>query len=220
MTPNSSRSVSRRLRGSDVSATTSGVRGEGRGALRRVPGEAGIWVFVILDMLIFAEMFGIYGWYRADNYEAFHAAQAEVIPAFGLAYTVILLSSSWMVVLAISAARRGELDLSDKLARGGLALGVSFAVLKLIEYGTKLSQGITPLTNDFFMFFFVMTFVHLLHAAVGIGVLVYMRRRIRDLTPGVASSSTNFGVIESCGIYWHMVDLLWIVLFALFYLRG
>ena len=203
-----------------MSATTSGVRGEGRGGLRRIPGEPGIWVFVILDMLIFAEMFGIYAWYRADNYEAFHAAQAKVIPAFGLAYTLILLTSSWLVVLAISAARKAELDLADKLARGGLALGVSFAVLKLIEYGIKLSQGITPLTNDFFMFFFVMTFVHLLHASVGIAVLAYMRRRIRNLTPGVASDSKSFGVIETCGIYWHMVDLLWIVLFALFYLRG
>ena len=94
------------------------------------------------------------------------------------------MTSSWLVVLAISAARKGELDLADKLARGGLALGVSFAVLKLIEYGTKLSQGITPLTNDFFMFFFVMTFVHLLHASVGIGVLVYMRRRIRSAESG------------------------------------
>jgi len=70
------------------------------------------------------------------------------------------------------------------------------------------------------MFFFVMTFVHLLHAAVGIGVLVYMRRRIRTLSPGADSDSKGFGVIQTCGIYWHMVDLLWIVLFALFYLRG
>ncbi|WP_029116492.1 cytochrome c oxidase subunit 3 [Mycobacterium sp. URHB0044] len=203
-----------------MSATTSGVKGDGVRRLRRIPGEPGIWVFAILDMLIFAEMFGIYGWYRADHYEAFHAAQSTVIPAFGLAYTVILLTSSWLVVLAISAARRGALDVADKLARGGLALGVAFAVLKLIEYGTKLGQGITPVTNDFFMFFFVMTFVHLLHASVGIGVLVYMRRRIRALSPGVSSDAKSMGVIETCGIYWHMVDLLWIVLFALFYLRG
>jgi nitric oxide reductase NorE protein len=203
-----------------MSATTTRVKSDGGRRLRRIPGEPGIWVFAILDMLIFAEMFGIYGWYRAHHYEAFHAAQSKVIPAFGLAYTVILLTSSWLVVLAISAARKGELDLADKLARGGLALGVSFAALKLIEYGIKLSQGITPRTNDFFMFFFVMTFVHLLHASVGIGVLAYMRRRIRSLNPGVALSSTNFSVIETCGIYWHMVDLLWIVLFALFYLRG
>ena len=67
ISPNSNRFASRRLRGSEVSATISGVRGEGRGGLRRIPGEPGIWVFVILDMLIFAEMFGIYGWYRADQ---------------------------------------------------------------------------------------------------------------------------------------------------------
>ena len=63
-----------------MSATISGVKGDGVRRLRRIPGEPGIWVFAILDMLIFAEMFGIYGWYRADHYEAFHAAQSEGDP--------------------------------------------------------------------------------------------------------------------------------------------
>jgi nitric oxide reductase NorE protein len=188
---------------------------------RRLPGEPGIWVFAILDMLIFAEMFGIYGWYRADRFEAFQAAQDRVIPLFGLAYTVILLASSWFVVMAVSAARKGQLALAGKLVQFGLALGASFAVIKLVEYGTKVAQGITPVANDFFMFFFVMTFVHLLHALVGLGVLVYMRRRIRALPIGSENrESKDMRVIEVCAVYWHMVDLLWIVLFALFYLRG
>jgi nitric oxide reductase NorE protein len=188
---------------------------------RRLPGEPGIWVFAILDMLIFAEMFGIYGWYRADQYEAFQAAQDRVIPLFGLAYTVILLSSSWFVVMAVSAARKGQLAFAGKLVQVGLALGASFAVIKLIEYGLKVASGITPVTNDFFMFFFVLTFVHLLHASAGLGVLVYMRRRIRALPIGSENlHSKDMRVIEACAIYWHMVDLLWIVLFALFYLRG
>ena len=188
---------------------------------RRLPGEPGIWVFAILDMLIFAEMFGIYGWYRADHYEAFQTAQDSVIPLFGLAYTVILLASSWFVVMAVSAARKGQLALAGKLVQVGLALGASFAAIKLVEYGMKVAQGITPVTNDFFMFFFVMTFVHLLHASVGLGVLVYMRRRIQALPIGSENlHSKDMRVIEVCAIYWHMVDLLWIVLFALFYLRG
>ena len=91
----------------------------------------------------------------------------------------------------------------------------------MVEYGTKVAQGITPVTNDFFMFFFVLTFVHLLHASVGLGVLVYMRRRIHALPQGSDNrNSKDMRVIEACAIYWHMVDLLWIVLFALFYLRG
>ena len=188
---------------------------------RRLPGEPGIWVFAILDMLIFAEMFGIYGWYRADHYDAFHAAQDHVTPLFGLAYTVILLASSWFVVMAVSAARKGQLALAGKLVQVGLALGASFVVIKFVEYGTKVAQGITPITNDFFMFFFVMTFVHLLHASVGLGVLAYMRRRIHALSIGSGNlDSKDMRVIETCAIYWHMVDLLWIVLFALFYLRG
>lgn len=188
---------------------------------RRIPGEHGIWVFAILDMLVFAEMFGIYGYYRSDHQAEFREAQTALIPAFGLAYTVILLSSSWFVVLAISAARRAQLELADRMARIGLLLGVSFVALKMVEYGTKLTQGITPLTDDFFMFFFVMTFVHLLHASVGVGVLAYMRRRIKGLpVDHEATAPRQMRIVETCGIYWHMVDLLWIVLFALFYLRG
>lgn len=191
------------------------------GRIRRVPGEPGIWVFAILDMLIFAEMFGIFGWYRADHLEAFQAAQHDVVPVFGLAYTLILLSSSWFVILGVSAARRGRLDLADTMVKVGLALGASFVVIKLVEYGLKVASGITPVTNDFFMFFFVMTFVHLLHATGGLGVLIYMRRRIRGLPSGsVDVHGKDMRVIETCAIYWHMVDLLWIVLFALFYLRG
>jgi nitric oxide reductase NorE protein len=204
-----------------MTATTTSAVSPPSGRVRRLPGEPGIWVFAILDMLIFAEMFGIYGWYRADHLQAFQAAQHNVIPVFGLAYTLILLTSSWFVVLGVSSARKGQLDLADRMVKVGFALGTSFAVIKLIEYGLKVASGITPVTNDFFMFFFVMTFVHLLHASGGLGVLVYLRRRIRGLPAGsVPVQSKEMRVIETCAIYWHMVDLLWIVLFALFYLRG
>lgn len=202
--------------------TTTIARGESAGTrVRQIPGEPGIWVFAMLDMLIFAEMFGIYGYYHADHLGEFLAAQSAMIPAVGLAYTVILMASSWLVVQAISAARKGQLLLADKLVKAGVTLGISFIVLKLIEYSTKVAQGITPVMNDFFMFFFVMTFVHMLHAAVGVGALFYMRRRIAALSPNhEIVQPRQMRIIETCGIYWHMVDLLWIVLFALFYLKG
>jgi nitric oxide reductase NorE protein len=188
---------------------------------RRMPGESGIWVFILLDMLIFAEMFGIYGWYRAEHPELFRTSQEALNPLYGLAYTLLLLSSSWCVVMAVSAARRGLVALSSRLVLWGLALGAAFAAIKIVEYSGKLSSGITPLTNDFFMFYFVLTFVHLLHASVGLGVLAYMRAQIRGLTLSPAGDDQKrMRMIETSAVYWHMVDLLWIVLFALFYLRG
>lgn len=196
-------------------STEIGTRG------RRIPGEPGIWIFVLLDMSIFAEMFGIFAWYRAKNGDLFRASQDAVNPLYGLIYTLLLLSSSWCVVMAVSAARKRSIALSSKLARWGFALGAAFAVIKIIEYSGKFSAGITPLTNEFFMFYFVMTLVHLLHALVGLGVLAYMRNQIGNLAQApVGADRRQMRMIETSAIYWHMVDLLWIVLFALFYLRG
>jgi nitric oxide reductase NorE protein len=71
------------------------------------------------------------------------------------------------------------------------------------------------------MFYFVLTFVHLLHACVGLGALVYMRKQVKTLEHSRSTTEQHpMRMIETSGIYWHMVDLLWIVLFALFYLRG
>jgi nitric oxide reductase NorE protein len=189
--------------------------------VRRAPGESGIWIFILLDMLIFAEMFGIFVWYRAGRRTLFQASQQAVNPAFGLIYTLLLLTSSWCVILAVNRARKRLFDTSSKLVLCAFGLGTAFVAIKFVEYGAKLSDGITPITNDFFMFYFVLTFVHLLHASVGLGVLVYMRKQVHALRHSpVRSDQGPMRMIETSGIYWHMVDLLWIMLFVLFYLRG
>lgn len=190
-------------------------------AIRRVPGEAGIWLFVLLDSLIFVEMFAIFTFYRADHRVAFHQAQEAITPAVGLAYTVLLLSSSWCIVMAVSATRRGELPFAERFATWAILLGAAFAVLKVVEYIEKFASGYSPRTNDFLMFFFVMTFVHLLHACAGLIVLLYLRRQVRLPSPeSEALAPERMRAIEISAVYWHMVDLLWVVLFALFYLRG
>lgn len=191
----------------------------GGGVIRRIPGDPGIWIFIFLDMLIFMEMFCLFGWYRSQNRELFEVSQHAVKPAYGLLYTVLLLSSSWCVVMAVGAARKGLIDLASKLVLWAFAFGAAFAAIKVIEYSDKISTGITPVTNDFFMFYFVMTFAHLLHATVGLGVLWYVRNQIKALA-SPSSSPGRLRMIESGAVYWHMIDLLWIVLFALFYLRG
>ncbi len=195
--------------------------GDGVGRIRRVPGESGIWIFVLLDMLIFAEMFGIFAWYRAENRELFESSQQAVNPAYGLVYTMLLLTSSWCVVMAVSAVRKQLFETASRFVLWGFVMGAAFVVIKFVEYGQKLHDGITPVTNDFFMFYFVMTFVHLLHASVGLGVLLYMRKQVHALQHSVSGTRRNpMRMIEASAVYWHMVDLLWVVLFALFYLRS
>lgn len=190
--------------------------------VRRVPGEPGIWLFVLLDSLIFVEMFVLYTYFRADGGQKFLDAQDGMAPAFGLTYTVLLLTSSWLVVGAVHSARMGDQVQADRLLRWGMVLGLAFVALKFVEYADKFASGHSPVTNDFLMFYFVMTFVHLLHVTAGLIALQYARRQVRQasgIAPG-ASTADSIRAVEVSAIYWHMVDLLWIVLFALFYLKG
>jgi nitric oxide reductase NorE protein len=205
----------------EVVITPTSAERFGEGRVRRIPGESGIWTFILLDMMIFAEMFGIFAWYRAENPDIFESSQGAVNPVYGLAYTLLLLTSSWCVVMAVSAVRKRLFGTASRFVVWGFALGAAFVAIKFVEYGQKLHTGITPVTNQFFMFYFVMTFVHLLHVSVGLGVLLYMRNQVRALQHSAIGPDRNpMRIIEASAVYWHMVDLLWVILFALFYLRS
>lgn len=133
----------------------------------------------------------------------------------GLANTLILISSSWLVALAISAADDGRIRRAKLLLTGGLAVGSCFAVLKITEYVHKFAAGITPMTNDFFTFYFILTGVHFLHYLIGLVVLSAMIMALHRQGDG---TSGHIAWLEAGGIYWHMVDLLWLFLFPMFYL--
>ncbi|MGV0793604.1 cytochrome c oxidase subunit 3 [Mycolicibacterium sp. XJ1819] len=190
-------------------------------SVRHIPGEPGIWVFIFLELLIFAWMFGIFVWHRAENRELFEASRQAVDPVYGLAYTILLLASSWCVVTAVAAAKKRLVDAASKLIWLAFAFGAAFILIKVVDYAIKMSGGITPFTNDFFMLFYVITFIHFLHVLAGLGVLTYMRSQARALGSGVSLlDDKRIGMVEVGGIFWHFVDLLWLVMFALFYLRG
>jgi nitric oxide reductase NorE protein len=88
--------------------------------------------------------------------------------------------------------------------------------VKVIEYGAKFRAGITLTSNDFFMFYFMLTGIHLLHVLIGMGVLTFLMRH----TAAGVLDERRIQHLESGASFWHLVDLLWIVLFALLYLAG
>jgi nitric oxide reductase NorE protein len=179
-----------------------------------VPGETGIWVFILGDMLVFAIMFATYLYYRGKDVAVFNASQLRLNPDFGLVNTLLLLASSLLVVLAVGVIRAGTHRPARPLILWAIGCGVAFSVLKVIEYSDKIDAGITPQTNQFFMFYFVLTGLHWFHLAIGLAVLGYMYFSARR----TALDTKQFAWFEGAGCYWHMVDLLWIVLFPLLYL--
>ncbi len=170
-----------------------------------------MWFFVIGDLIIFGGYFLAYVWYRGQQPEVFLAGQARVDLGIGVVNTIVLLTSSLFVALGTAAARAARTAAALRLFVIALALGAAFPVLKMFEYVPEILAGNTPGTNLFFMYYFVMTGLHLCHVMLGLVILSFV---IRELN-GVAAP--RMSLIETGATYWHMVDVLWLVLFALLY---
>lgn len=181
---------------------------------RHLPGEAGVWVFIVGDMLVFGLLFLTFVFYRAHDLAPYAESQRTLNQAFGLINTLLLLTSSWFVALAIHGARKGWGRSVPRLFAAAFCCGLGFGGMKFLEYGEKIRAGITLATNDFYMFYFMFTGIHFVHVMIGLGVLAYLFAVSRQ----THHTPADIGVLESGAIFWHMVDLLWIVLFALFYL--
>lgn len=180
-----------------------------------LPGEAGIWVFVFGDMLIFGLFFSTYSYYRLEDIDAFRAAQQQLSTNLGMTNTLVLLCSSLLIMLALQAIRSDKRRIAMRCIAGAFAFGLAFLGIKFIEYGDKISAGITLTSNDFFMYYFMFTGIHLIHLLLGLAVLIVLFFRLKNKENTI---SNDMPLYESGAVFWHMVDLLWIVLFPLLYL--
>jgi nitric oxide reductase NorE protein len=181
---------------------------------RRLPGVDGVWVAIGADSVIFAILFGSFMQARMQDPAVFEASRHTLNMNLGGIDTLILLTSSWSVALAVQAMKRDQIDREPRLLLGGAVTGLMFVVSKSIEYFEKFAHGITPGTNAFFMWYFTLTGIHLLHVVFGTSLLTYLWIRSRRGT----YDHLHRAVPESVASYWHLVDLLWVVLFPLLYL--
>jgi nitric oxide reductase NorE protein len=182
---------------------------------RHVPGEPGVWVLLFGDMAVFTILFAVYLNRRGENKELFAQSQDALNRTFGAVNTLVLLTSSLLVVFAVLALRTARWrHLAQRLTIGGVAVGSCFVIIKAFEYHEKIAAGITPSTNEFYMYYFVLTGLHLAHVVIGLGVLLALSRIARKPEP----TGTQIAFFEGGGCFWHMVDLLWIVIFPLLFL--
>ncbi|MGN7709657.1 cytochrome c oxidase subunit 3 [Agrobacterium radiobacter] len=179
-----------------------------------IPGEPGIWVMIWGDLAIFALLFGTFAFYRREAVDLFNQAQSTLGQPIGIINTLILLTSSWLVARAVRDMRDNRRVNAGRALLFALICAAAFLVNKGIEWAELISEGYTLQTNDFYMFFYMLTGIHGLHVVIGMGVLLYMYLRTRN-TGEVKIG--DMGAIESGASFWHLVDLLWIVLFALLY---
>ena len=163
---------------------------------------------------MFGAFFVTYALYRGGDVALFDASQRSLDRRLGILNTLFLLTSSWAVASAVESARQNEPRQVPRYLSAAIVLAVAFVVVKMVEYTEKLDEGITLTTNSFYTFYFALTGIHLLHVVVGaiILIVVLSGARRRAYYPGHTTG------LEAGASYWHMVDLLWIFLFALLYL--
>jgi nitric oxide reductase NorE protein len=177
-----------------------------------VPGEEGVWVLILGDLLVFSLFFAMFAWYRGNALDVFEAGLALTNRPLGLLNTLLLLTSSLCLAMAVHRTRAGRTG-QTRLFSYAILCGLGFVAVKAVEYGEKVRAGIGFATSDFFMLYFALTGIHLLHVIIGLGVLCFIRGAAKAPDAG----QKKMVLIESGASFWHMVDLLWIVLFALFY---
>jgi nitric oxide reductase NorE protein len=176
-----------------------------------LPSNKDMWVFVLGDFVIFGSYFIIFMIYRNQEREMFLESQQHLSLNIGVLNTLVLLASSWFVARTVQLTRVGEYGRAMKLTVGGAICGVAFMLIKAYEWSSKIAQGFTFPSNDFFMFYYMLTGVHLLHVALGLVFLGVVYFELRN------PKYRRVSMVETGATYWHMVDLLWVVIFALVY---
>jgi len=176
--------------------------------------ETGMWLFILADMCIFAMYFAVFAWDKSLHPEQFIQGQATLNNTLGGANTIILLISSFFMAKAVHAARWADTKNTARYIQLTILCGCAFLVIKAVEYSDKLNAGFNISTNEFYRDYFAFTGLHMLHVIIGLCLLVYAL----NFAKNDKNINSHSRYIENSGVYWHMVDLLWVVLFALIYL--
>ena len=177
------------------------------------PGDLVIWIFIMAELLVFGIFFAAYAFTRANHVELFNTYQATLDQNAALINTLALITSSYFVVRAVAAIKIDDSKSCFRWLLATLFMGMVFLVIKSVEFQHHFSQGINLSTNTFYMFYLSMTFFHFLHVILGMVILIAVALKARA---GRYSAREHDGV-ETGASYWHMVDLVWMILFPLVY---
>jgi len=186
--------------------------------------KMGMWMFLFTELLLFTGLFLLYSRFRSRYSMEFHAASTELNKTIGILNTAILLTSSLTMALSINAIKEGKKNLSIMFQRLTIFLALFFLVNKYFEWSSKIHHGIYPNSPEllergngktiFFGLYYLLTGIHGLHVIAGIILIAIMML----LTKKDLINKEAFIKLENTGLYWHLVDIIWVYLFPVFYL--
>lgn len=190
--------------------------------------KLGLWLFLVTEILLFGGLFVIYIIYRGMYPEMFHEASHHLNRTLGFINTLVLICSSLTMAMAVNKTQADKSNRANQYLLLTLIFAATFMVIKYFEYTHKFHEGLLPgahfsfaeishpKADLFFSLYFMMTGLHGIHVLAGMGLILWVL---------VRSNRGDFGSrystpVELTGIYWHLVDLIWIYLFPLLYLIG
>jgi len=181
--------------------------------IKRLAGDLAIWFFIYAELIVFGIFFLGYAFARSYNLPLFLESQTHLDPRFGALNTFFLITGSYFLVKAVDAISHNQRRHTHYYLLATLAMGSCFIVVKSIEFWGKYQDGIRLSSNTFFMFYWAMTFFHYMHVILGMIIIaaIWLKNRC-----GGYSDKDYLGV-ETGAAYWHMVDLVWVILFPLLY---
>jgi nitric oxide reductase NorE protein len=179
------------------------------GPLSSLPGNPMMWILILGELAVFGALFVGFAVARALDPVTFNASQAHLDGLLGGLNTMVLVTSGWLVAIAVQrrAINPNGQNRSHRAAMfGAMAFGFVFLAIKVVEYADKIGQGFTPETNMFFQLYYLMTGFHALHVVMGLIIL------------GIVTWRDSLENMETGAAFWHMVDLIWVLLYPLVYL--
>ena len=188
--------------------------------------KLGMWIFLVTEILFFGGLFAAYIIYRAWNPELYVLAAQQLDTTLGATNTLVLIASSLSMALGIYFMQKNNPTMSIRMMALTVVLALTFMVIKYFEYEHKMHLGIFPgeyytytgidhpKAHIFFSIYYMMTGLHGVHVLIGVGLIIWLIMRARR----GEFSSDYYTPIEITGLYWHLVDIVWIFLFPLLYL--
>lgn len=176
------------------------------GILSALPGHPMMWILIVSEILVFGGAFIAFAGMRLSDPDLFRQSQDHLDRLAGALNTMVLLTSGLFAALAVHAISQSKTPTARKWLATAGSLGVVFLAVKVVEYAHKLGAGLTPGTNSFFTLYYLTTGFHALHVIAGIVILAIVGWKL------------SLESVEIGASFWHMVDLVWVLLFPIVYL--
>ncbi|MGB0775803.1 MAG: cytochrome c oxidase subunit 3 [Akkermansiaceae bacterium] len=177
------------------------------------PGGLLIWSLVLMELITFGIAIIALVAAGGEEQEVFQTSRAQLTPLYGVINTVFLLTSGYCMALSVSSFKEGSTARAKKLLSLTMLGGLLFLVLKAVEYNEKITQGFTLGYDTFFTYYWLLTVFHVMHVLVGLVILVCMMMRLNNTQKSISHDDYEAGAV-----FWHMCDLIWLILFPALYL--